>query len=116
VRRPTVAALLALACAVPAPGADAARKPRPLTEHWICENNRTVDINYHPRRERVPAWITYLGNRVEVRRKRAPDGNTFASKDGKVSWTEDDGVGTLQFEGLLDAPVACRRSSQEKGK
>ena len=60
----------------------------------------------------MPAWITYLGNRVEVLRKRAPDGNTFASKDGKVSWTEGDGVGTLQYEGLLDAPVACRKTNK----
>jgi hypothetical protein len=89
-------------------------KQRPLTEHWSCENGRTVDINYHPRRERVPAWITYLGNRVEVSRKRAPDGNTFVSKDGKVSWTEDDGVGTLQYEGLLDPPVACRKTNKQR--
>jgi len=86
-------------------------KQRPLTEHWSCENGRTVDINFHPRRERVPAWITYLGNRVEVRRKRAADGNTFESKDGKVSWTEDNGVGTLQYEGLLEPPVACRKTN-----
>lgn len=101
--------IVALAAAAPA---GAASKQRPLTEHWACENNRVVDINYHPRRERVPAWITYLGNRIEVRRKRAPDGNTFASTDGKVSWTEDDGVGTLRYEGLLDAPVACRKSAK----
>jgi hypothetical protein len=102
------------AAAASAAGAVAPPKQRPLTEHWSCENSRTVDINYHPRREREPAWITYLGNRVEVRRKRAPDGNTFASKDGKVSWTEDGSVGALQYEGLLDAPVACRKTNKQR--
>ena len=106
-------ALLIVALAATAPS-HAATKQRPLTEHWSCENSRVVDINYHPRRERVPAWITYLGNRIEVRRKRAPDGNTFSSTDGKVSWTEDDGVGTLQYEGLLDAPVTCRKSTKPR--
>ena len=107
------AAIVFVALAAALPSAAAPRQ-RALTEHWTCENDRVVDINYHPRRERVPAWITYLGNRVEVQRKRAPDGNTFTSKDGKVSWTEDDGVGTLQYEGLLDAPVACRRSAKRE--
>ena len=110
----TCRALLLCVALAATPPAGAASKQRALTENWTCENNRVVDINYHPRRERVPAWITYLGNRVEVQRKRLPDGNTFASKDGKVSWTEDDGVGTLTFEGLLDAPVACRKSTKPR--
>jgi hypothetical protein len=89
-------------------------KQRPLTENWTCENDRVVAINYHPRKERVPAWITYLGNRVEVSRKRGPEGNTYVSKDGKVSWEEDASIGTLHYEGLLDTPVACRKTDKSQ--
>ena len=110
------AAALALVALTLASGALATTPPkqRPLTENWTCENDRIVAINYHPRKERVPAWITYLGNRVEVRRKRAPDGNTYASADGKVSWQEDASIGTLHYEGLLDTPVACRKAEKSQ--
>jgi hypothetical protein len=114
-RHAGVATALALAAAGLAADVQAATPPpkqRPLTENWTCENDRVVAINYHPRKERVPAWITYLGNRVEVRRKRAPEGNTYASKDGKVSWQESAGTGTLHYEGLLDTPVACRKADK----
>ena len=116
IRWRTAACAIVLAASWHAAPARAATtsKQKPLTEYWTCENNRSVDINFNPRRERVPAWITYLGNRVEVRRKRAPDGNTFASKDGKVSWTENDGVGTLHYEGLLDTPVTCRKADKPR--
>ncbi|GIL04428.1 hypothetical protein FBR04_05245 [Betaproteobacteria bacterium PRO7] len=82
-------------------------KPRPITREWQCENGRVVLVNYHPRRIREPAWLTYLGNRVEIARVRVGRDIVAASADGKIHWNESADRATLEYAGLLDAPLAC---------
>ena len=54
--------LAALATAAPVDALLAQAKSRPITREWQCDNGRIVLVNYHPRRIREPAWLTYLGN------------------------------------------------------
>jgi membrane-bound inhibitor of C-type lysozyme len=82
-------------------------QPRPITREWTCDNGRTVLVNYHPRRIREPAWLTYLGNRVEVTRKRVASGIAATSADGKVTWREQGKSAELEFDGLLDHALHC---------
>jgi membrane-bound inhibitor of C-type lysozyme len=80
---------------------------KPITREWTCDNGRIVLVNYHPRRIREPAWLTYLGNRVEVTRKRVESGLAATSADGKVNWHEKGNSAELEFAGLLDQPLHC---------
>jgi len=91
--------------------AQANRQPRPIIREWTCENGRTVQVNYHPRRIREPAWLTYLGNRVEIVRKRVDAGIAASSADGRVSWHETGSEAKLEFVGLLDRPLHCESKS-----
>jgi hypothetical protein len=105
VRSTVAAALLAVAGGAPAQSAPPRQKP--ITRHWECDNGRTVTINYHPYRIREPAWLTYLGNRREVSRKRVNRGIAATTADGKVSWHETGDAATLEYAGLLDKPISC---------
>jgi membrane-bound inhibitor of C-type lysozyme len=96
--------------------AQTVRKDRPITSTWECDNGRTVLFNAHPRRPREEAWVTYLGNRVEVHLTRSAGGARFASKDGKVTWQTSGAEATLEFAGLLDQPLSCRRKGADKAK
>jgi membrane-bound inhibitor of C-type lysozyme len=91
-------------------------QPRPITREWTCDNGRVVLVNYHPRRILEPAWLTYLGNRVEVARKRVASGVAATSADGKVNWHEKGNEATLEFAGLLDAPLHCESRPRPAGK
>ena len=99
------AALLPLFTLLAAAGAPLAQPPepaavgrdRPLTTSWLCENERSVLLNFHPRRPSEQAWLTYAGTRVAVERTRSGSGVSFASPDGKVSWHEKGDEATLQF-------------------
>ncbi len=82
-------------------------KPRPITREWQCENGRVVLVNYHPRRIREPAWLTYLGNRIEISRVRVGRDIVATSADGRIRWNESADRATLEYVGLLDAPLAC---------
>ncbi|MCS6944822.1 MAG: MliC family protein [Sutterellaceae bacterium] len=84
-------------------------KHRALTHEWHCDNGRVVLINFHPRRPQEDAWLTYLGNRVPVTRQAAGAGIAYVSADGRVRWFERGEEGSLQFGGLLDAPLPCQR-------
>jgi hypothetical protein len=108
--------LAALAAAVPVDVSRAQAKPRPITREWHCENGRIVLVNYHPRRIREPAWLTYLGNRVEVSRKRVERGIAAASADGKVNWHETGNSAVLEFQGLLEQPLHCEAKPAAAGK
>lgn len=103
-----VAAFVGSAGARPPEPASVGRD-RPLTSSWLCENERSVLINAHPRRRAEEAWLTYAGTRVAVRRVPADSGVAFKSKDGKVKWHESGDEARLQFDGLLAEPVTCRR-------
>ena len=91
-------------------------QPKPITREWNCTNGRTVLVNYHPRRIGEPAWLTYLGNRIEVARKRVPSGIAATSSDGKVNWHEQGNTAQLEFEGLLDQPLQCEAKSGAPNK
>lgn len=91
-------------------------QPKPITREWTCENGRIVLVNYHPRRIREPAWLTYLGNRIEVTRKRVDAGIAASSADGKVSWHERGSAAQLEFAGLLDQPLQCESKPKPSGK
>jgi hypothetical protein len=91
-------------------------QPKPITREWTCENGRTVLVNYHPRRILEPAWLTYLGNRIEVTRKRVDSGIAAVSADGKVNWHEKGTSAQLEFLGLLDQPLQCEAKSGKPGK
>ena len=91
-------------------------QPKPITREWTCENGRIVLVNYHPRRIREPAWLTYLGNRIEVTRKRDDAGIAATSADGKVSWHERGNAAQLEFAGLLDQPLQCEAKAKPAGK
>ena len=86
-------------------------QPKAITREWICDNGRKVLVNYHPRRLREPAWLTYLGNRIEVARTRIDAGIAAASADGKVNWYEKGNAAQLEFEGLLEQPLHCEFKS-----
>jgi hypothetical protein len=91
-------------------------QPKPITREWTCENGRIVLVNYHPRRIREPAWLTYLGNRIEVTRKRVDAGIAASSADGKVSWHERGSAAQLEVAGLLDQPLQCESKPKPLGK
>lgn len=84
-------------------------RDRPLTTSWLCENERSVLLNFHPRRPSEEAWLNYAGTRVAVKRTRSASGVSFASADGKVAWHEKGDEATLQFADLLAEPLRCRR-------
>jgi len=84
-------------------------RDRPLTTTWLCENERSVLLNFHPRRPSEEAWLTYAGTRVAVERTRSASGVSFASADGKVKWHETGDEATLQFADRLPEPLPCRR-------
>ncbi|GAB4465773.1 MAG: hypothetical protein OHK0044_04860 [Burkholderiaceae bacterium] len=107
--RRTAAALacVALAAAQACFAQSTPTKPRPITREWQCANGRVVLVNYHPRRIREPAWLTYLGNRVQIARVRVGADIVATSGDGKIHWRESADGATLEFSGLLDAPLAC---------
>jgi hypothetical protein len=100
-------AVAALAAAQPSLAQSRPAKPTPITREWQCENGRIVLVNYHPRRIREPAWLTYLGNRVEIARVRVDKSIVATSADGKTHWRESADRATLEYAGLLDAPLAC---------
>jgi hypothetical protein len=112
--------LIALAIAAPSGiGAHAQTKlpqQKPITREWTCDNGRIVLVNYHPRRIREPAWLTYLGNRVEVTRKRVDSGLAATSADGKVNWHEKGNSAELEFAGLLDQPLHCEAKATKATK
>ncbi len=115
--RPLAFALIAaLAVAASVAAQAQTRKPKPITREWTCDNGRIVLVNYHPRRIREPAWLTYLGNRIEVARKRVDKGIAAASADGKVNWHETGNSAELEFQGLLDQPLHCEAKPEASGK
>jgi hypothetical protein len=89
-------------------------RDRPLTSSWLCENERSVLLNVHPRRRMGEAWLTYGGTRVAVERQRSASGITFESRDGKVKWHETGAEATLEFAGLLGEPIVCRRQDRSR--
>ena len=101
-------ACAAVAMAQP-PEPAAVGRDRPLTTTWLCENERSVLLNVHPRRPSEEAWLTYAGTRVAVEQTRSASGVSFASPDGKVKWHEKGDEATLQFAELLAEPLRCRR-------
>ena len=101
-------ACAAVALAQP-PEPAAVGRDRPLTTTWLCENERSVLLNFHPRRPSEEAWLTYAGTRVAVEQTRSASGVSFASPDGKVKWHEKGDEATLQFADLLAEPLRCRR-------
>jgi hypothetical protein len=91
-------------------------QPKPITREWNCTNGRVVQVNYHPRRMYEPAWLTYLGNRIEVSRKKVASGIAATSADGKVNWHEQGNSAELEFAGLLDAPLHCEAKTATQAK
>jgi len=89
-------------------------QPKPITREWNCTNGRTVLVNYHPKKIAEPAWLTYLGNRIEVTRKRVASGIAAESADGKVNWHEKGNSAELEFAGLLDQPLHCESKAPNK--
>ena len=75
-RFPAVLALLACTAGAAAqpPEPAAVGRDRPLTTVWLCENERSVLLNFHPRRPSEEAWLTYAGTRVAVERTRSASG------------------------------------------
>ncbi len=112
-RRPLLLALLLVAggaASAQPPDPAAVGRDRPLTTTWLCENERSVLLNFHPRRPGEEAWLTYAGTRVAVERTRSASGVSFASADGKVQWHEKgDEAMLLKFDELLAEPLRCRR-------
>lgn len=111
-RLPSALLLTAVVGAVLAqpPEPAAVGRDRPLTSTWMCENERSVLLNFHPRRPSEEAWLTYAGTRVAVERTRSASGVSFASADGKVQWHEKgDEAMLLKFEELVTEPLRCRR-------
>jgi len=109
--RPLLALLLLAGVAAAQPPEPAAvGRDRPLTTSWMCENERSVLLNFHPRRPSEEAWLTYAGTRVAVERTPSGSGVSFASADGKVQWHEKgDEAMLLKFEELVTEPLRCRR-------
>jgi membrane-bound inhibitor of C-type lysozyme len=83
-------------------------RDRPLTTTWLCENERSVLLNFHPRRPSEAAWLTYAGTRVAVERTRSASGVSFASADGRLTWHEKGDEAALQLADLPE-PLRCRR-------
>jgi hypothetical protein len=111
--RPARAALCcALLCG--AAGTFAAGKDRPINRVWKCDNARTVTINFHPRRPREEAWLTYAGRRVEVQRVPTASGIGYADKDGKLKWRETGDAAVFEFPELLPAPINCQLTRPAK--
>lgn len=112
-RRPLLLALLLVAggaASAQPPDPAAVGRDRPLTTTWLCENERSVLLNFHPRRPGEEAWLTYAGTRVAVERTRSASGVSFASADGKLQWHEKgDEAMLLKFDELLAEPLRCRR-------
>jgi len=108
-QRPALGAVIVVAALVPGLVLAQTRpaQPKPITREWNCTNGRTVLVNYHPKKIAEPAWLTYLGNRVEVTRKRVASGIAAESADGKVNWHEKGNEALLEFAGLLDEPLHC---------
>ena len=76
--RPLLALLLLGGAAAAQPPEPAAvGRDRPLTTSWMCENERSVLLNFHPRRSSEEAWLTYAGTRVAVERTRSASGVSF---------------------------------------
>jgi membrane-bound inhibitor of C-type lysozyme len=108
-----------VAAVVPGALPQAQTKPpqqKPITREWNCANGRIVLVNYHPRRILEPAWLTYLGNRIEVTRKRVDSGIAATSADGKVNWYEKGNSAELEFAGLLDQPLHCEAKTTSTSK
>jgi hypothetical protein len=105
------AAIVAAAVPFTLPAQTRLPQPKPITRTWNCTNGRIVLVNYHPRRLLEPAWLTYLGNRIEVTRKRVDSGIAATSADGKVNWHEKGNLAELEFAGLLDQPLHCELKS-----
>jgi hypothetical protein len=105
------AALLATAAVVLAPAQASNTAPtRSFTTEFACDNGRRVLLNAHPRRPREEAWLTYAGNRVEVRLVAGSVPPRYQDKDGKAVWqTQGADSASFTFRGLVDAPVACTR-------
>ena len=113
----SLAVLMTVAAALPCSDSYAQTRlpqPKPITREWICDNGRTVSVNYHPRRINEPAWLTYLGNRIEVARTRVDAGIVATSADGKVNWHEKGKSADLEFAGLLDQPLHCELKTPNK--
>ena len=85
-------------------------RDRPLTTSWQCENERSVLLNFHPRRPSEEAWLTYAGTRMAVQSTRSASGVSFASADGKVAWHEKGDEATLHLADAPGEPLRCRRS------
>jgi len=94
------------------PDPAAVGRDRPLTSTWLCENERSVLLNAHPRRPNEEAWLTYAGTRVAVERLRTASGVAFESRDLRVRWYESGDDARLEFPGLLREPVICRRQER----
>jgi hypothetical protein len=109
------AAALASACALALAPAHVG-KDRPITREWKCESGRVLLVNFNPRRSKKIAWVTYGGNRAEVRRVPADSGVAYASKDGAVKWHEQGNEGMIQFAGVIDKPVQCTLVKPEAKK
>ena len=92
------------------------QQPKPITREWTCTNGRVVSVNYHPKNIVEPAWITYLGNRVEVTRKKVASGIAATSADGKLNWHEKGNSATLEYAGLLDEPLSCEAKAATSAK
>ena len=90
--------------------------PKPITREWNCTNGRSVLVNYHPKKIAEPAWLTYLGNRIEVTRKRVASGIAAESADGKVNWHEKGNEALLEYAGLLDEPLHCESKAPASTK
>jgi hypothetical protein len=104
--------LIAGGSAAQPPEPAAVGSDRPLTSTWLCENERSVLVNAHPRRPSEEAWLTYAGTRVAVERLRTASGLAFESRDGKVKWYEKGDEARLEFAELLTEPVICRRQDR----
>lgn len=111
-----VVLLAGLTCALLASAAEPPKKNKAITREWTCDNGRTVLVNYHPLRIREPAWLTYLGNRVEVQRKRVDRGIAATSGDGKINWHEQGNSAELEYQGLLDQPLHCEAKAAPAAK
>jgi len=111
-----LAVVAAVVYGAPARAQTKPQQPKPITREWTCTNGRIVSVNYHPKRIVEPAWITYLGNRVEVTRKKVASGIAATSADGKVNWHEKGNSAQLEFAGLLDKPLSCEAKAATSAK
>ena len=104
--------------AVLLPAADASNTSptRTFTTEWMCDNGRLLRINVNPRETSGPAWLTYLGERVEMSGKPAASGVRYESEDGKVSWHSKGNEGQLTFDALLSEPITCKLKSDRPEK